>query len=419
MLVKEIIIKALQQIQREKITATPEVYEKAFCQIARREGMDLIECKRALAFVEKLPATQKTQAKNRNITQLDELAHFLVGEISRSAHLPQKDATKVVNELVNLLAKAMTPSFADFDTKAINELISSIELAPNKVLEKSWQTKVVRLVAERISFDRKRISSEANELSLGVDALYKVVQKLSRELRNGGADIELIRSEIKILDPENFTKKVFKDLKEKLESVATTLQTHSDNLISTVSTQEAEIARLKNHINELNSKLSALAMENSLDYLTQVESRRAVDRALEELESRYQKTGVLYAVLFFDVDHFKRINDSYGHEGGDKVLQAVAELIRGKAPNDSVVGRYGGEEFVVLLRSTDDAALVAEAVRKDVEASLFKYQDKTIKMTISCGVSTRGEVADKDECVRLADERLYSAKNSGRNRVVS
>jgi diguanylate cyclase (GGDEF)-like protein len=144
----------------------------------------------------------------------------------------------------------------------------------------------------------------------------------------------------------------------------------------------------------------------------------------ERLESEY-----LYAVrhdsplslLFFDIDHFKKINDVYGHPAGDAVLIEMAKLAQGTLRNEDIFARYGGEEFAIISRGTEsaEAAGLAERLRAAVESHTFTYDSKTIPVTISVGVARapRAGVASPAELVAVADETMYEAKRAGRNRV--
>jgi diguanylate cyclase (GGDEF)-like protein len=126
-----------------------------------------------------------------------------------------------------------------------------------------------------------------------------------------------------------------------------------------------------------------------------------------------------------DVDHFKGINDTYGHKAGDEVLQNLSALIAKMVRDSDVVARYGGEEIAIIAPSTpkNEAELLAERLRSAVEKTTIAVIDATqevIQVTVSAGVSTLGHVvADRDALVEEADHALYEAKNQGRNKVVS
>ena len=129
------------------------------------------------------------------------------------------------------------------------------------------------------------------------------------------------------------------------------------------------------------------------------------------------------SVIMFDIDFFKRFNDTYGHACGDYVLQTVAKIIKSSIRGQDMASRYGGEEFTVLLNETsmDDAMIVAERIRSKVEQFDFCYEDRHVKVTISLGVTTfdinLNPVTSAKQLVDQADKALYVSKRSGRNRV--
>ena len=146
---------------------------------------------------------------------------------------------------------------------------------------------------------------------------------------------------------------------------------------------------------------------------------------LEALEAEFKRAKALhtdFSLVFFDLDHFKKINDTYGHEAGDYVLKELTNLVRGGylRPKD-VFARYGGEEFVVLLGNTNaqQAATLAENMRAAVETHAFIYEGKRLPITTSIGVAElRSDVESAHTLIKVADKALYSAKEGGRNRVV-
>lgn len=162
----------------------------------------------------------------------------------------------------------------------------------------------------------------------------------------------------------------------------------------------------------------------STDGLTSLANRAAFDKRLEEELSRSRATGAALSLILMDVDHFKRFNDTHGHQAGDAVLQAVAEAVRGVANPDGLVARYGGEEFavIVLRKAGEELRALAEKIRSTIEARTVCHEGKTLRVTASLGVATvppGKHDTDPREIIRLADERLYAAKRAGRNRVVA
>ena len=159
-----------------------------------------------------------------------------------------------------------------------------------------------------------------------------------------------------------------------------------------------------------------------VDGLTQIHNKRALFEALEKELMRARRYERDLALLMFDIDFFKRINDQYGHLAGDHVLRELARIVQERIRREEVFARYGGEEFVILLPETPlpGAAALAESLRARVANHPFVFQGERIPVTVSIGTALLGE-NDKvaSDLIQRADEKLYEAKRGGRNRVCS
>ncbi|MBK9236950.1 MAG: diguanylate cyclase [Rhodoferax sp.] len=187
--------------------------------------------------------------------------------------------------------------------------------------------------------------------------------------------------------------------------------------------------RVHDRTRDLNQTLEQLQLANerlqrlsTTDGLTQTRNRAFFDQALLAETRRALRLKTALSLIIFDIDHFKGINDTLGHQAGDACLRALAELIRPRIHREGdVLARYGGEEFVVLLINTpaSAAADLAEAFRADIEALQTNFETQQIRFTASFGVasSTAGHFFTSQELLRRADQALYQAKNEGRNCV--
>jgi diguanylate cyclase (GGDEF)-like protein len=159
------------------------------------------------------------------------------------------------------------------------------------------------------------------------------------------------------------------------------------------------------------------------DALTGAHNREHFDTQLRSELSYARRHKVDVSLAFFDVDHFKKVNDTYGHPAGDAVLVALADAIRNMIRNEDVFARYGGEEFGLILRGIDRAGAhtVGERLREKVEALRVPTEGGVLCVTVSVGCASFADLEEKtpESLVSTADKRLYAAKHAGRNRVIS
>jgi len=164
----------------------------------------------------------------------------------------------------------------------------------------------------------------------------------------------------------------------------------------------------------------ALRMAHT-DPLTQTRNRASFNETINREMSLAARNNKSLSLIFFDIDHFKAINDTYGHDCGDIALAFSAKWIKQSLRDSDIVFRYGGEEFVILLSDADakGAALLAERIRALIEHHTIAYEMEAIKITASLGVSTLRKNDTLESFVKRADDAMYAAKKSGRNQVVS
>ncbi|MBQ4879018.1 diguanylate cyclase [Pseudoalteromonas luteoviolacea] len=176
-----------------------------------------------------------------------------------------------------------------------------------------------------------------------------------------------------------------------------------------------------NRTKELQTAYDKLKHISRIDELTQVFNRRSLNDALNTECLRAKRFGHSVSLLMIDIDHFKKINDTYGHQCGDKCIAHIADVLKKTCTRaGDVVARYGGEEFCILLPECNegDAFELAELVRKHTEASIVRFEDSVIKLTVSIGIATRwGVDLEPHQLVKQSDMALYFAKQHGRNQV--
>lgn len=170
-------------------------------------------------------------------------------------------------------------------------------------------------------------------------------------------------------------------------------------------------------LEKANAKLAELSVT---DRLTGLYNRGHWEECLQREFTRCRRYGSACSLMMFDIDHFKKVNDTHGHIAGDRVIQQTAEILKTLARSTDIIGRYGGEEYCVVLVDTpaDEAKLMAERLRASIESSRVGYEDKEIQYTISLGISAFSETLnDHKQWIEEADQALYQSKRAGRNQV--
>jgi len=180
------------------------------------------------------------------------------------------------------------------------------------------------------------------------------------------------------------------------------------------------IKRLQDQLEEKNRELQRLSIS---DGLTGLFNHRHIHGLLRDEFERSGRTGAPLTVAMFDLDHFKAVNDTWGHPAGDRVLAQIADILRRAARDVDRLGRYGGEEFMAILPATDTdgGSIFVERVRTRVEQTVFDIEAaEPIRMTVSAGIATYPDerIRSVEALIREADGALYAAKAAGRNRTV-
>ena len=171
--------------------------------------------------------------------------------------------------------------------------------------------------------------------------------------------------------------------------------------------------------NALTRLVYKLARLVNKDHLTGLWNRHALLDKLDEVHALWQRNGSAYSLLVLDVDHFKQVNDTYGHMAGDAILKHTAKLMQQSLRKVDFICRYGGEEFLIILPSTNstEAFVVAQKIQSQINSTSVKWKQKEIAVTLSIGCATCNTHTNIEQLLQLADEAMYLAKNTGRNAI--
>lgn len=352
--------------------------------------------------------------QNFNIDKPDDMANF-VDKISEILANLQKDDTNY-EEVANLVALSLLPSIADAKNTDIAILSNNIKSNPKSIFLPAVINNVKNGTKIRINLDMNEINSKASVLNSILDNIHSKLINLGNLSQTRLVKVKDIKQNLGSIDLKNSS---FESIKDRLSAIANALYIENEELQNQANDDQKIILWLKKRVKELENKLVEATKESKEDFLTKIATRRAIDDELLRVEEMYRRYDISYCVCFFDIDDFKSINDTYGHDAGDLILSTLASIIKKNIRAADLLGRFGGEEFLLILPnvSLKDAVFTANKIRQIISEYQFIYKETKIFISVSCGVANRIEATSSDLLIKQADNRLYEAKNSGKNQV--
>ncbi len=263
----------------------------------------------------------------------------------------------------------------------------------------------------------KKIKERVGEVGAQITTELKDVMTLIEDISNStgtyGESLKVVGSQITNIDS-----------KDQLKELVSALATATVKMAEKTENQEKKLQESYEQIHELNHVLEEIRVESMTDQLTELANRKKFDEFLAQTMADTNISGEELCLMIIDIDHFKKFNDTYGHQTGDQVLCLVAKTLESCVAKEHLAARYGGEEFAVILPNSnlEEAGKLAEQMRVSVMDKEL-YQRSTNEslgsITISIGISKYVTGETKEAFIERADKCLYGAKNSGRNNVKS
>ncbi len=321
-------------------------------------------------------------------------------------------------KITSLLVSSFVPSIASSVNEKIAIFSDKIKSNPSILKSDTIENEIRSIISLRIALDKESVKEMVESLDGVLDKLSLRLIEMIEKSDSSTSEIQKIKTELELYNEE--TSSNFKLAHKKLFTIALALEKNTQSLSSDLKGHNDEVTALSQKIHQLESELEAAKQESKEDFLTKLYNKRALDEFLNMKEAEFERYEHNYSIVMFDLDHFKNVNDTFGHEAGDAVLSAFAKILKEEARSVDIVGRFGGEEFMAILSETDTkgGGVFAEKVRAHVEKSRFMYKGKRIDVTVSAGVAERMKQPSKQSTINAADKALYKAKNNGRNQVV-
>lgn len=319
--------------------------------------------------------------------------------------------------IASLLVASFVPSIASSIDEKIAQISQKIQQNPAILEDSSIENEIKSAISLRIALDKQSVKEMVESIDGVLDKLSLRLIEMIESSDNSTEEIRKIKKEL-----EGYNEKSeinFRTAHKKLYTVAVALEENTKALTKDLKKHNSEVNALSKKVEFLEQELERAKEESREDFLTKLYNKRALDEFANIKEGEFERYGHNFSVIFFDLDHFKSINDTYGHDAGDSVLAAFARILKAEARSVDIVGRFGGEEFVAILGETDlkGAVTFAEKLRQKVNKSHFMYKDQRINLTVSCGVSERNSNSSLHNLMKTADKLVYKAKKNGRDRV--
>ena len=320
--------------------------------------------------------------------------------------------------LALLFVASLSPSIASSVNDKLANISNEIRTNPESLNTQAMMNTIKEAIKIRISLDKSHIKKMLVALDTVLEKLSIQILSLIEKTDHSGQEIANIKKNLESLELEQGDD--FKSAHKKLYTIASSLEEETNLLGTELKEHNQEVSQMEKKIKALEQELVVAKKASREDALTKLYNKRALDEFLEIREGEFKRYKKSYCVVFFDIDLFKSVNDTYGHDAGDVVLKGFAQIFKKIARNVDIVGRYGGEEFLAILSETDHkgAQTFAEKVREKLEISRFVHDGRKLQVTISGGIAYREEYPSVATMMKAADDKLYQAKENGRNQIV-
>ena len=326
------------------------------------------------------------------------------------------DLMKQVDAIREQIGTASSNSSWDQVLEQIADLVQAIRTQTQK--EKQGIEDFLLQLSERLQeVDRQLADSDTY-----YDDSFAASGELNSAVKEGMDDIQNSVREATDLD------QIKQLVQTHIDTVLTHMEKHRETEQQRYDAAKAEIATVTAKLNDVESEADALRTriheersQAQTDALTGIPNRLAWEEQLEQEIARWKRFNTPLVLVIWDVDHFKKVNDTFGHKAGDKVLRTIARNLAGSIRETDFIARYGGEEFVHLMTGAEleDCVVVADKLRDKIEATGFHFREQAVTITVSCGLTQFRDGDSSESWFERADRALYKAKQAGRNRCVS
>lgn len=406
--IKKITKIVITNLQQKNLNITPNNYFKEFYKEAKLNTTFVKECE-VFEEIKSSLSNDELQFFN-HIETFEDLAVLLS---KRTDDDKIKTFIKVLNEL-------LSPS-VDFSIEnEINYTIDEMIDKPKEIFEEETIIKLKSLSEKRIKHDRAILRKKTGDIIKLSSLMGKYFDKSLLESSNSSEEIATIKEELEELNISDSSERELDLLQTKLVDTIYNIEKTMLKNSKELNENKNQFAHLHETIIKLQKELEKAKEETSIDYLTNILNRRAYHNEVEKIEKKHEIFNTNYAVIFYDIDYFKKINDTHGHTCGDHILKTFAGILNKLTRESDTIARYGGEEFIALVTYHDREEIkkYVKRVKSIINENFFVYNDIKVKIKFSAGISYRDNYDSYIGTKKRADDLLYQAKDLGRNKII-
>lgn len=406
--IKELIKAVLTTLRNNNLEVTPYNYFKEFKKQALISGIVFDELEHFDKLFGKL--TENEISSSLYLDTFEDL----------SSIFSKRASDNEIKELLNIFDEILSPSINYMKKEETENFILKLSKEPRKLLNKDTIRRIRQISKDRISLDREVLRDKTNDIIKITSLMEKYFQKSLIESSNSTKEITRIKNELTELNISESSQRELGILQSKLIdsifNIENSMQKNSYNL----NQNKSRFQELNHTIEKLQKELKIAKEEKSTDFLTDILNRRAYQEEVEKIEKKHSMFASKYAIVFIDIDHFKKVNDIHGHACGDVILKSFASILKGLTRQEDVISRYGGEEFITLINYKNKEELLKYIYRLKgiIKANYFVYKKTRIHVKFSAGIAFRDNYKSYYDTKKSADSLLYEAKNSGRDKAI-